>query len=256
MAMFSAYFDASGQDSDPFFVVAGYVANFGQWQWFESIWREQHRAFNVELPFHMVDFAAACKNPERYAKQRHARQDYVRIASDAINANRFLRSLAIAQATLVHCGISCIIPMNLYNGVSSLLDLRQVVPPYALGARMCIEQLRQWENKFAIGEPTECIFESGDFGQGKFIDLMVDEEQALPIFKKKSEFAGLQAADYYAWQQFGVLKGIQRDPNYVARDEVSMLIWGIPKLHFRPNLTTLIKVCEAKGIDPRTGVQK
>jgi hypothetical protein len=85
---------------------------------------------------------------------------------------------------------------------------------------------------------------------------MVDEGETRPIYKKKKDFAGLQAADYYAWQQFLVLKKHRTDPSYIPRDEVSFLIWGIPKLHVTPDLNTLIRLCHAKGIDPRTGVKK
>jgi len=141
--------------------------------------------------------------------------------------------------------------MQLYNEVDSLLDLREVIPPYALAARMCIEKLHQWEEKFSIEEPTEYIFESGDFGQGKFTDLMVDEGQNTPIYNNKKDLVGLQAADHYAWEQFYFLKKRLRDPNLVARDALGLLIYGIPKLHIEPSLEKLIKLCEIKGVKPR-----
>jgi hypothetical protein len=52
-------------------------------------------------------------------------------------------------------------------------------------------RLRQWEEDYGIREPIECIFEEGDFEQGKFTLLMVDEGQFPPIYKTKNEFAGL-----------------------------------------------------------------
>jgi hypothetical protein len=132
MAMFTAYFDASGQKSDPFVVVSGYVANFQQWKLLETCWKDLHTECGVDLPFHMTDFAAACQNPDRYAKQKKFRVDYVRLVKDDPKAaTQFLHRLAIAQVSTMHCGISCIIPMALYNEVSSLLPLDEVVtcPP-------------------------------------------------------------------------------------------------------------------------------
>jgi hypothetical protein len=41
----------------------------------------------------------------------------------------------------------------------------------------------------------------GDFGQGQFNNLMRDEGADDPIFEQKDEYAGLQAADHYAWEQ-------------------------------------------------------
>jgi len=80
--------------------------------------------------------------------------------------------------------------MDIYNNVSSLLDLREVVPPYALAAHMCIEKLHQWEQLFAIGESAESIFEAGDFEQGKFTKLLVDERQAVQATKRKMILRG------------------------------------------------------------------
>jgi hypothetical protein len=256
MAIFTAYFDASGSAVDqPFIIVSGYVANYLQWKMFENEWGLCHAKYGLDIPFHMAEFVAACEQPA-YKNQRNARADYVAIAQDPEKALDFLKQLSGIQRVYVHCGISCIVPMSLYQGVSSLLDLRKVVPPYALGARMCIERLHQWEKQFAIQQPAEYIFELGDFEQGQFTHLMVDEGQSPPIYKKKAEFAGLQGADEYAWEQFYFLKGhqqgLQRDP----RPSFQRLLHEIPKLHTEPTLETLIKLCEAKGIDPRTGITK
>lgn len=256
MAMFTAYFDASGAgQGQPFIIVSGYIANFQQWGMFERVWADAHSEAGVDLPFHMAEFMAACSNPQ-YASQKNARPDYVRLATNPEAAELFLHRLAVTEVSTMHCGISCIVPMDLYNNVSSLLDLRKVVPPYALAARMCIHRLHNWEQMFGIGEPIEYIFEAGDFEQGKFTELMVDEGEALPIYKNKKDFAGLQAADHYAWEQFNVLKKRQQNPNFVPRESLGWLIWGIPKLHVHPTLETLINLCEKKGIDPKTGVRK
>jgi len=255
MAMFTTYFAASGDGrSQPFVVVSGFVANLQQWQMFERVWKESHDEAGVDLPFHMTEFMSACTNP-KYANQNNARADYVRLANDPKAARLFFDRLAITAISAVHCGISCIVPMDIYHNVSSLLDLREVVPPYALAARMCIEKLHQWEQLFAIGESAEYIFEAGDFEQGKFTKLMIDEGQAVPIYKAKDDFAGLQAADLYAWEQFNALKKYAK-PGFIPQDSASWLIWGIPRLHVSPTLETLINLCEKKGINPRTGGKK
>ena len=257
MAMFTAYFDASGNAREqPYVIVSGYLANYGQWLKFDQLWRKIHDRFGALLPFHMADFVASITQP-KYKEQSNARADYVAMASDPDKAEAFLRDLSSVQATHVHCGISCIVEMDVYKGVSSLLDLREVVPPYALGARMCIERIRQWQEYFLMPDPVECIFEAGDFEQGKFTQLMIDEGQDAPIYRKKIDFPGLQGADHYAWEQYNALNKLkQLQGHFQAGETFSFLISAIPKRHTKPDTAFLIKLCERKGIDPRTGISK
>ena len=77
---------------------------------------------------------------------------------------------------------------------------------------------------------------------------------AILIFP--GDFAGLQGADQYAWEQFHFLKGKNQGTDRDVREPFYFLLESIPKLHTRPSREFLIKLCEAKGIDPRTGVRK
>jgi hypothetical protein len=73
MALFSAYFDASGNAIDqPHVVVSGFIANYLQWKLFQGEWEDAHRQYGVNLPFHMADFVAACRSAH-YKNQRSAR---------------------------------------------------------------------------------------------------------------------------------------------------------------------------------------
>jgi hypothetical protein len=251
MAMFTAYFDASGNAKDqPLVIVSGYIANHFQWRNFEDLWDRIHVDYGVSKPFHMAEFMAARRSPA-YRHQKNARPDYVALAGDEKEADRFLRNLVWAQAMSVLCSISCIVPMSLYAEVDSVLELREVVPPYALGARMCIQRLHRWEDDYKIREPVEYIFESGDFEQGKFTELMIAEGEAVPIYKKKDDFAGLQGADHYAWEEFNFLKRHTVNELQNATPTLGMLLQSIPKLHTSPTIQGLIDICHIKGIDAR-----
>jgi hypothetical protein len=255
MAVFTAYFDASGSpESQPYVIVTGFIANVFQWRTFEVSWDRIHKSFGMDLPFHMADFMAALSN-ENYKSQKNARKDYVEIAKDGKRSWEFLRQLCQVPVLMANCSISCLVSMDIYNGVSSLLDLRKVVPPYALGARTCIARVHRWQEEFAIPQPVECIFEEGDFEQGKFTDLMVDEGMDHPIYRKKKDFAGLQAADLFSWEEFNFLKRVEQQPDLSARDSLKLLIHAIPKMHVAPDTVSLIKLCEAKGINPATGIR-
>jgi len=255
MAFFTAYFDASGNArQQPFVVVSGYVANFGQWRNFERQWDWVHAKFGVEKPFHMSAFFAANFQPE-YKNQKNARTDYIELAKDPERAQQFLRSIAEVQISNVKCGISCIVQMDVYEEISSVMNLREVVPPYALGAQMCLERVRQWEQYFDVHDPVECIFETGDFEQGRFTDLMTEEGRDPPIYKGKKDFAGLQGVDHYAWEQYYTLTH-QLRADFEVRETFRVMLEAIPKRHTSPTRAVLIRLCERKGIDPRTGFKK
>ena len=86
MAMFTAYFDASGNGVDqPHVVVSGYIASYLQWKLIDGAWRNYHKARGVELPFHAADLMAAISNPN-YKNQTNARQDYVHLAENRRDA--------------------------------------------------------------------------------------------------------------------------------------------------------------------------
>jgi hypothetical protein len=255
MAFFTAHFDASGSDlSHPVVVVSGFIAHHVQWRHLEDLWVKYHRDYGVNLPFHMADFDSALNNP-KYETQTNHRQDYVELAKDKRRAVEFLLKLSMAEVTLMSCAVTAIVPMiAVYNEIDSVIKLSEIVPPYALGARMCIELVRKWEQTFDLKVPVECIFEKGDFGQGNFSNLMVDEGMDLPIYKDKVALLGLQAADHYAWERAYFSKRVE-DKNMPTRPTYDMVI-TIPNLHRQVTRELLLDVCHMKHIDPRTGVKR
>src|SRR5436189_1950870 len=90
MAVFTAYFDASGNAVDQtLVVVSGYIASYIQWTFLENAWTQLHTKYGVNQPFHATDFMAARNNLSNYAKRSNARPDYVAIASRPTEADRF-----------------------------------------------------------------------------------------------------------------------------------------------------------------------
>jgi hypothetical protein len=102
MALFTGFFDASGDwKNQPFVVVSGYIANYVQWKTLEGMWKQVHDEYKVQLPFHMADFVAANFN-ENYKNQSNARPDYIEIAKDFTIANSFFIKLITCQATMIN----------------------------------------------------------------------------------------------------------------------------------------------------------
>ena len=253
MAFFTANFDAAGSRDQPFVVVAGYIAHHLQWQQHERAWEMWHKQYSLDLPFHMTEFESALSNP-RYKEQKNARKDYIRIAEDPKRAMEFLVKLSLAEILFLNCAVTAIIPMDIYNEMDSVLKLQEVIPAYALGARMCIDLVRQWEKTFDLHVPVECVFEKGDFGQGKFSDLMVDEGADLPIYKDKGCLSGLQAADHYAWERSYFCKRVE-GKEAQTRPSYDLLV-TIPKLHVQATRELLLNVAHMKKIDARTGIRQ
>jgi hypothetical protein len=255
MGLFTAYLDASGSsENESFVVTSGYIANFVQWNGFDSTWKEAHRQYDVELPFHMADFVAATKNP-KYSAQSNARHDYLEIAKYPDRWAQFLHALVLAQSCFMNCAVTAVVNMTVYNEMNKYLELKENVPPYALGARFCVDRVRQWEKQFEIPEPVEMIFEEGDLGQCEFSQIMAGEGSLAPIYKKKNEFIGLQAADQYAWEIARRLKDEQKEKQlgreFDPRIELRYLYDSIPKLHIEPTEITLAHISQMKGIKAR-----
>jgi hypothetical protein len=251
ITFFTGFFDASGDWKDqPHVVVAGYIANWCQWRFLENQWRDIHKEFNIDIPFHASDFVASQENPERYAEQHNARPDYIALGTIPGAGKLCLRKLCVAQLSLVSCGVSSVIPLKIYDEIESD-DLLNKLPPFVLGARMCNGLVRKWQHALQIPQPVECIFEKGDFGQGKFIDLMRDEGANDPIFKNKAEYAGLQAADHYAWEQTFFLKKELQGKQSPERPDFIAQLHMIPHVHGTHDANSFLEVCQLLGIEAK-----
>lgn len=247
MGFFTAYFDASGHPADqPFVIVAGYVANYTQWRMFNAVWELEHKDAKCDIPFHMADFMAARRAAKKGRTSKRA--DYLRLTDG--EASAFIMHLANYQQAYMALAVICIVEMSEYEEIDTVLDLRTIVPPYALAARVCTDRIDKWRHEHSIHGPVECIFEDGDFERGKFIDLMRIDGMPAPIFRDKKDFPGLQAADYLAWEmnsQVKAEKGGMEGRRRILLHRLS----AIPHIYIKPKKHELIKLCEAKGIMPK-----
>jgi hypothetical protein len=241
ISAFTAYFDASGHPSDqPFVVVSGYVANFMQWQVFNANWTETHKRFGMPIPFHATDFM-------------HRKEPYDKWGKDSQDARLFLTSLCTAQQLNMLLSVSCIVDMGDYREIGDVVLIDTMLPAFALGARWCVAILEGWQKEHGIEYPIECVFEDGDFGRGKFIELMRTERMPTPIFKDKKEFPGLQAADHIAWEQGSHMKRELKAGTALPASESFARLLAIPHLHKRTDLGNLLDICEKKGVPIKRG---
>ncbi|HET6842756.1 MAG TPA: hypothetical protein VFK06_13915 [Candidatus Angelobacter sp.] len=238
--MFDAYFDASGHEADsPFVVVAGYVASIIQWKVFEHAWDATLKRYGITRGFHATDFMAIPKRAE-FKKWEQGNPE----------AEQFLGELIACQQVYPVLSISCIVSMSDYNDVDRRYAIRNIFPPYALAARVCIAKASKWAEDHGIKE-LECIFEDGDFGQGKFLHVMREEGRPIiPKTEAKLKFGALQAADHLAWEQNQYRKREMRNPDLPIRGSFNSLL-TMPQIHSHFPKDRLEEFCKAKGVQPR-----
>lgn len=111
-----------------------------------------------------------------------------------------------------------------------------------------------WEQLFAVQEPLECVFEKGDLEQEKLTNLVRSEGGDHPIFRSKQDRPGLQAADHDAWEQFYYMRKSRTGAHIPARESFKFRLNFVPCIHRDVTSESLIHLCHAKGIAPRTGV--
>ena len=76
----------------------------------------------------------------RYSEQKNARSDYVEIAKDPTRWRDFIKGLVYSQATYINCAVTALVRMNVYNEMNGFIELREPIPPFALGARYCVTE--------------------------------------------------------------------------------------------------------------------
>ena len=211
LAAFTAYFDASGDDhSQPVLSVAGFVANADNWKSFEAAWLKRLLQDGLEY-FHTKEFngcsgqfKSGWKGDED--RQRKLITDLVLIIRDHVG-----RKFGMT-----------VINKQLKGGFTADQQERWHVCAYSLAGRTCAARVREWFESWHARSMPEFVFEDGDSGKGKLIDIFKNGELPDPIFKPKKSYVDrrgmvheaaipLQAADLLAYECFDPTRKIVRD---------------------------------------------
>jgi len=194
MAKFTAYLDGSGSPKDTSIVaVAGFLATAEQWIHFERNWRDACAAFGVSA-LHMRDYA-------------HSRREFESWKADAIKRKRFLERLINIISTRVLNSFASAVVMTDYEAMCAAFP-RFKMKPYALTACTCISKIQRWaERHNEAPSKIAYAFEGGDKDRGQLAQYARTYQKVNPIFLKKSESVGFQAADLLAYEY---LKGNTR----------------------------------------------
>jgi hypothetical protein len=185
LAVFSAYFDASGDETDRrtrFISVSGFIAAAPIWIEFEKLWLERlatDKIFGTDgLPeFHMSDCANFTYAFEKWKDNDRKRQALLR---DLINIVK-----------LAGRKVSCIVDIEKFKSLldEDIRDKFGLTAAYVLAGRACGARVKEW--CWLDGSPhlsqVQFFFERGD---GKEIQLdlgfrLLNDDYPEPSFKPK-----------------------------------------------------------------------
>jgi hypothetical protein len=188
MAIFSAYFDASGKPNASYRVmtVAGMISSVAKWIRFEIDWNAALSRQHVKI-FHMTDFAASEKEFKAWKGDRKRRSEF--IAELVRIIQRHTNKMVVSSVEL-----------SGWHSLNGRYALEEVFgSPYALCGISAVGEVLRWAGKKSPKTPVQFIFEDGDEGNGA-LDKRCRREGVNPIFKPKYAVVPCQAADLIAWK--------------------------------------------------------
>ena|GEM_PF-1084239 len=188
MAVFSAYFDASGTKKEhPVLTVAGFVARVKKWNRFDAEWSAILAEEKV-TSMHMTDFASSQGEFVSWKGQTDRRREFISRLSKCIHKN-------------TNKGFASSVLLPDYREVNVEFMLSEYVGhPYTLCARACLGALAVWAKKKKVRtEEMLVAVEQGDEGQGELIRMAAsDPFTVIPLPKHKAR--AFQAGDVAAWK--------------------------------------------------------
>lgn len=215
-AMFTAYFDESGNASDPngAFTVAGSISTIQKWLRFEVQWKSILKRHGVSV-FHMQPCAAGIGEYDGWSAED--RREFVAELSECLARNA-KHAFAI---TVVLEG---------WNHVNKQFRLSATHgEPYAFCGRFAGLCVRSWMKRKRFTAPVRYVFEDGAKGKGQLVDLMSDRDGVTPDFGPKN-WPGLQAADLIAWKNRRLVRDLARRPYTMTGEQFKASLAPVSKI--------------------------
>jgi hypothetical protein len=186
VAVFTAYFDASGKESSRVMAVAGFVSRIPKWDRFEKAWKDLLPP-TVSM-FHMTDFVTSRKGWESWKGQSQRR---AKLVEDLVSCIKLHTNKGFAGS----------VQMSEYNLVDQEFQLREYLgSAYSFLGLGELGRLKNWADKKDITiDKILCVFEDGDDAQGDLIKrARADGFNAVPQSKKNVR--AFDACDLGAWK--------------------------------------------------------
>jgi len=184
LAVYSAYFDASGQETDKYVAVSGFIVHANTWidwerDWLECLVRREIVNKHGDPEFHMSD----CANCEYFFEGWEETREQER--------QHLLHDLADIISSHLSRKASCIIKVDEYIKHIDQ-DLREdfgMSGAYVLGGRTCAARIKEWckKEKLPALPDVKFFFEHGDPKELQ-LDLrhrFLEDDYPEPLFMRK-----------------------------------------------------------------------
>jgi len=210
MALFSAYFDASGNKRKTVLTVAGFVSRVEKWDRFNEQWKAILKSEGVSS-MHMTDFASSLGEFTSWKGQSERRKTFVAALANCIRRN-------------TNKGFGNSVILKDYKSIDRDFTLHERVgQPYTLCARTCFGGLRRWAKKKKINPERILVFvEHGDEDQGELVNHAREDGFKIAALSKEDAVA-FEAGDMAAWKfrtaihnaAYGPMAGIEDAANII-----------------------------------------
>ena len=214
MAIFSAYFDASGTKRARILTVAGFVSRVNKWDRFNDEWSALLLAQHV--PFmHMTDFVSNQGAFVSWKGQSTAQSDRRR---------KFVADLSNCIKRNTNKGFSSSVILSDYREVNAEFNLAECVgQPFTLCMRACLGGLKLWANKKDIRtEDVLVAIEHGDDDQGE-LKRQGHRDGFTIVSAAKQNVIAFQAGDVAAWKSRTVLQNAVYAPVKSEEDATNIM---------------------------------
>lgn len=218
MAMFTAYYDASGAPKRPgAMFVSGVVSSIEKWLAFEEEWPTLLERHGVRRPFHMTDFV----RPDG---------EYKEWAGDLKRQAVFLTD--IRESIKKHVLVT--LSQGIVLADFERLHAEYVVPtawatPLSYCAFGAWHQLQEWgEHHLGMDDKVEHVYESGDSDWGTFVELARTIYGFTPIPRNKGDAAPMELCDHLAWEHRHWIEEREKNPHRRTRGSLLALANELP----------------------------
>ena len=198
VAVFSAYFDASGNKRARVLTVAGFLSRVSKWERFDNEWADILSSEGVSA-MHMTDFASSGGEFKSWRGQSDRRREFISRLSNCIRRNTnkgFASSVILAD----------------WREVDAEFMLSEAGQPFTLCMRACLGGLARWATKRDIKTESMLVaIEQGDDDQAELIRMArSDGFKVVPLDKR--DVIAFQAGDMAGWKSRTILQDAVTGP--------------------------------------------
>jgi hypothetical protein len=217
IAMFTAYFDASGDSHTRVVTVAGFMADADKWLAFEKDWSDTLEEFGIPY-LHMREFAHFKGPYEKFKSNEPLRRWLLQRLCGIISSN-------VITSTCVNVRVQAFNHANIEYPVREAFGT-----PLAIAGVAAVAVIADW-HKQTNNDFSKCllVFEHGDAEAPSLTNALDKYHNAIPIYRRKTDHVEFQAADWLAYEHRRASSDwIDQQKPMAFRKSMGMLLESLP----------------------------